>query len=88
MKHRDQIILEKIIEYCNKINNALKRYNYSYDKFNEDDILDGVAELIIKEQHDLENAGNLEKELIDSKRGIIKENLKKKIHFVKMSIEY
>lgn len=38
MKHRDQIILEKIIEYCNKIDNALKRYNYSYDKFNEDDI--------------------------------------------------
>lgn len=55
---------------------------------NKDDILDGVTELIIKEQHDLENAGNLEKELIDSRRGIIKENLKKKIHFVKMSVDY
>lgn len=63
-------------------------FDHEFHEFNEDDILDGVAELIIKEQHDLENAGNLEKELIDSKRGIIKENLKKKIHFVKMSIEY
>ena len=63
-------------------------FDHEFHEFNEDDILDGVAELIIKEQHDLENAGNLEKELIDSKRGIIKETMKKKIHFVKMSIEY
>lgn len=60
-------------------------FEQSLDK---EDILDGVTELIIKEQHDLENAGDLEKELINSRRGIIKENLKKKIHFVKMSIDY
>jgi uncharacterized protein with HEPN domain len=38
MKHRDEIILDKIVEYCDKIENALKRYQYSYEKFNEDDI--------------------------------------------------
>ena len=38
MKPRDEIILEKIVDYCTKIEQALQRYEYSYEKFNEDDI--------------------------------------------------
>lgn len=38
MKPRDEIILEKIVDYCTKIEQALQRYKYSYEKFNEDDI--------------------------------------------------
>lgn len=38
MKHRDEIILEKIVEYCDKIRHALQRYDYSYEQFNDYDM--------------------------------------------------
>ena len=38
MKHRDKIILEKIIDYCNKIDKTLIRFDCSIQKFAEDDV--------------------------------------------------
>lgn len=38
MKHRDKIILEKIVDYCAKIKTTLERFDYSYENFQKDDV--------------------------------------------------
>lgn len=38
MKHRDKLIIEKIVDYCDKISVTLKRFDNSYEAFETDDV--------------------------------------------------
>lgn len=68
MNGRDRRLLEKIVEYCNRVTQNLARYDNSYDAFCEDTLFQDACCMCVLQIGEL--VGSLSDELKDSHRDI------------------